>query len=659
MIQEHFDKEESRVKTILVVDDTELNIETLMELLEDKYDILASLSGADALELVQEEDIDLILLDIMMPDMDGYEVCQKLKENPKTKDIPVIFITAKTDDDSIQKAYDVGGTDYIAKPFRAREILSRISNHIKLSTQSKVLSKLVDSKAKLVDDLLDIGVSLTSEKSFGTLMEKIMLGAKQFTNADAGTLYLVSEDKKYLDFWVVHTDTLNIQMGGTGEKLTWPPLPLFDENGEQNKHMVAVMCALKQQLYNFEDVYTVDGFNFDGTKVFDSSTGYRTQSMLVVPIVDKSNKTIGVLQLINKKDPQNEIIPFDTKDEKIITTMGSLSAVSIHNHKLIKNLKDLLDKFITTIVDTLEEKSAYTEHHVIRVATITDLIAKAINEDQTTFKDTTFSQEELKELHMAAMLHDIGKIITPEHIVDKATRLQTIFDRINYINLKFDILKHNVKEKFLENKISEEEYENSINKIDDDKKFIQECNTIGFISDESLERIKQIGMQKIIIEDVEQNFFSEDELYNLSIRKGTLTDPERDIINNHVTVSYNMLKNLPFPDEFKNIPQIAGSHHKSVDGTNGYGAPELMGKPLNLKEKILAISDVFEALTSPERPYKKANTLQESFKIISFMVKDKHLDRDIVNFILNSKIYLEFANKYLNKEQIDEVTIEV
>ena len=658
MIDEHLEFEKEQ-KTILAVDDTELNIEILLELLEDKYDMLVSLDGPGALELAGEEDIDLILLDIMMPDMDGYEVCKKLKENNKTKDIPVVFITAKTDEDSIAQAYEVGGVDYITKPFRAREVLSRIDNHIKLSSQSKILNTLVDTKAKLVDDLLEIGTSLTSESNFDVLMEKIMLGAKKFTNADAGTLYLVSDNKQHLEFWVVHTDTLNIAMGGTGEKLTWPPLNIYDENGNPNKHMVAVTCALEKQLFNFEDVYDVEGFNFDGTKVFDSSTGYRTQSMLVVPMVDRSGKTIGVLQLINKKDYKGDTIPFTKQDEMIINSMGSLGAVSIHNHKLVKNLKELLETFIDTIVDTLEEKSAYTEHHVVRVATITDMIARAISEDNTIFKDITFTQEELKELHMAAMLHDIGKIITPEHVVDKATRLETIFDRINLIDTKFDVLRNTNYINYLENKISKEKYENILQQIDDDQKFIRECNTIGFISDEMLERIKAIGSQKIVLNGLEQNFFTENELYNLSIRKGTLTDEERNIINNHVTVSYNMLKNLPFPDEFKNIPQIAGSHHKSVDGNSGYGADELMGIPLSLKEKILAISDVFEALTSPERPYKKANTLNESFKIISYMVKDGHLDKEIIKFMLSSKLYLDFAKEYLNKEQIDNVEVNI
>ena len=658
MIDEHLAIQNEQ-KTVLIVDDTELNVDILVELLEDKYDILASLDGQGAIELAQEEDIDLILLDIMMPELDGYEVCKILKENPKTKDIPVVFITAKTDEDSIKQAYDVGGVDYITKPFRTQEVLARISTHLKLSTQSNILNKLVDSKAKLVDDLLAIGISLTSESDFGILMEKIMLGAKNFTNSDAGTLYLVSDDKKLLEFWIVQTDSLDIKMGGDGEKLTWPPLPLYDENNQPNEHLVAVTCALEKQLYNFEDVYDVEGFNFDGTKVFDETTNYRTQSMLVVPMVDRDNKTIGVLQLINKKNYLGETVPFTKQDEIIITSMGSLGAVSIHNHKLVKNLEELLESFIDTIVDTLEEKSAYTEHHVVRVATITDMLSKAISNDDTMFKDTTFDSDELKELHMSAMLHDIGKIITPEHVVDKATRLETIYDRINAINLKFNILIYLEYIQYLENKISQDEYEKRKQQIKEDQKFINECNTIGFLSDDMLQRIKDIGSTIINIDGEDQTLFSEDELYNLSIRKGTLTNEERDIINNHVTVSYNMLKNLPFPDEFKNIPQIAGSHHKFVDGQGGYGAKELMGIPLNLKEKILAIADVFEALTSPERPYKKANTLSESFKIMSFMVKDGHLDRDIVRFMIDKKLYLDFAKEYLNEEQIDDVKIEV
>ncbi len=658
----------NNLKTILIVDDTELNINTLMDLLDDKYDILAALDGESALEIVDDEDnIDLILLDIMMPGIDGFEVCRRLKSNPNTKDIPIIFITSKTDDDSIEKAYEVGGVDYISKPFRAKEILLRIDTQLKLKETSGSLTQDISKKTKLINELLSIGISLTSENNYEILLEKVMLGCKRFSNADAGTLYLISEDEKSIEFKIVHTDSLDIKMGGSGEKLRWPALDLYTPDNKPNDSMVSVKCALEEKLFNFRDVYNVKEFNFEGTKAFDSSTGYRTKSMLVVPMINRDKELIGVLQLLNKKDENNNIISFECSDEILISSMASLGAISIHNHQLVINLENLLESFIKTIADTMGEKSEYTEHHVLRVSTIVEMISNNINKDTDKFKNITFSKDELKELKMAALLHDIGKIITPEAVVDKATRLETIVDRINNISVRFDILRRDSYIEYIEKKhinlkdinLLTDKYNLALEKIDNDEEFLKRCNSAAFIPDNDIKRIHTIAKQRIIINSKEVNFLSQNEVENLSIQKGTLTEDERNIINNHVIVSYKMLRSLPFPKKYKNIPKIAGSHHKSVDGKSGYADKELMGIPLNFKEKILAIADVFEALTSPERPYKKPNTLNESFKIISYMVQDGHLDKEIIKFILDKRIYLEFANKYLNKQQIDEVTIKI
>lgn len=520
------------------------------------------------------------------------------------------------------------------------------------------MGKKIKALEHLNNELLSIGLSLTSEHNFGILMEKIMRSAKEFTNADAGTVYLMSADKKRLEFKVVHTDSLNIKMGGDGEPLHWPDLELYLDNGEPNNEMVAALCALETRLINFDDVYNAVGFNFEGTKAFDSSTGYRTKSMLVVPMTNIDDEVIGVLQLLNKKDKDKSIIPFTFHDQILISSMASLAAVAIRNNLLIQNLEDLLEAFISSIAEALEQKSIYTEHHIIRVSQIVKMIADSINEDETIYKKVSFSKEELKELEMAAMLHDIGKIITPEYVVDKATRLETIIDRIEMINNRFEILKRDRYIELLEKKIGKKEYEDSLKKIEDDKSFLNESNSKGILTLNEIERIKTIASQKISIDGIKSNFLTNDELYNLTIPKGTLTNEERDIINNHVAVSYQMLKHLPFPEKYKNIPKIAGSHHKSTDGQRGYAASELMGIPLEFEERILAISDVFEALTSPERPYKKPFTLNETFKIMFDMVKDGHLDKGIVNFIIDKDLHKKFAKEYLNESQIDEVNIE-
>lgn len=638
------------MKTILIIDDIQDNIDALTSLLKGKYQVVSTTNYLETLTLALKHDVDMILLDIIMPELDGYQVAKNLKDNPDTNPIPIIFITSLNDEASIEKGYDTGGVDFVFKPFRPKEILSKIYTHISIYEQTK-------SQANLIHELLSIGVSLTSENNFDILMEKIMLGAKRFSNADAGTIYMLSEDKKHLIFEVVHTDSLNIQMGGTGEKLKWPSLQLYIDE-KPNYSMVAAKCALDMELLNFADVYNEKEYNFEGTKVFDSSTGYRSTSMLVVPMIDRNGHLVGVLQLLNKIGKNGKIIQFNRDDEIIISSMASLGAVSIHNHKLIESFDALLHSFITIIADTLGEKSAYTEHHIARVAKITNTIIEAVNKDNTIFKDKNYTEDELDEINLAALLHDIGKIIQPEYVVDKATRLETIFDRIELIKTRFQILRQNKKINFLENNITKDQYDQEIAKINNDEEFITSCNSIPYINDEEIKRVEQIASQKVIIGNKEINFLSDNELFNLSIQKGTLTDEEREIINNHVIVSYHMLKNLPFPDKYKKIPKLAGSHHKSVDGKSGYAAPEIMGSPLEFEERVLAIADVFEALTSPERPYKKPYTINESLKIISNMVKDGHLDKDIVKFMVDNKLYLKCGDGFIPEDQIDEITVE-
>jgi len=336
----------SKQKSILIVDDTQTNVETLMSLLEEKYDILAALSGEDALEILEEESVDLILLDIMMPGIDGYETCTRVKSNPKTQDIPVIFITAMSDEDSLERAYDVGGIDYITKPFKVKEVLSRISTQLSLQEKKQILQDIVSSKTKLIEELLNLGIELTSQKDFDILLEKIVDGCQNFTMADAVTIYLLDEDEKSLDFAIAHTSTLGIKMGGKGERIEWPPLKLYDDRGNENRNNVAAVCALESKMFDFSDVYEADEFDFSGARKFDEMNGYRTKSMIVVPMLDSENNIIGVLQLINKLTDDGEIVAFDKNDELIANSISSLGAVSIHNHKRVKNLEELLEAFI-------------------------------------------------------------------------------------------------------------------------------------------------------------------------------------------------------------------------------------------------------------------------------------------------------------------------
>lgn len=526
---------------------------------------------------------------------------------------------------------------------------------------------------KTINQLIDIGHALTNEKNFDTLMEKILMGAKELSNADGGTLYLLSEDENSLKFTVVQTDSLDIKMGGTKGKITWPNVQLFKSDGTKNYEQVAALSALTGQLINIEDVYYAKDFNFEGTKSFDLGTGYRTKSMLVIPMTNHENKVIGVLQLLNKIDENDEIVPFSKEDEKLILSMSSQAAVSISNTKLIKELEKLLLDFIKTIADAINEKSKYTGGHINRVAEISVEIAKKINEDTTgIFKNKTFTDEELRQLDIAAWMHDIGKITTPEYVVDKATKLETIFDRIHQVATKFELAKRDREIQYLKDIAKDDgsnkqaitdNYEADIQKLNDDFEFIKVTNKGGeFMEDEKIDRLKEIAKTPLIIEGKETYLLNENELYNLSIKKGTLTDGERAVINYHVNMSYSMLNKLTFTKNLERVPVIAASHHKTIrtdkNGKHGgYGHEDIMELPMTLEDRILAVADVFEAVTASDRPYKDPNSLNQSLKILSYMAKDDHLDYAIVKFFIDNKIYEQYAKDNLLVSQLDEVTV--
>ncbi len=510
-----------------------------------------------------------------------------------------------------------------------------------------------------IEELYDIGYALSAEKNFNALIEKILTGAKKISGADAGTIYLLNKETQSLEFTIVQTDSLRFKIGGTkDEQVQWPSLPLYYDDGTPNDINVSVVSALEDRLINIEDVYKAKEFKFDGARAFDTATGYRTQSMLLVPMKNHENDVIGVLQLINKTSPDDDIIKFTQDDEKLILSMASQAAVIITNRILIQDMEKLLNAFIKSIATAIGEKSKYTVGHINRVAEISLLIANAVNDDKDgIYKDKNYTEDELKEIDIAAWMHDIGKITTPEYVVDKARKLETIHDRIESVKYKFELLKTQLELDYLKNRITKDDFESKIKELDKDFAFIEKTNVGSeFLVDEAVERIHQIALNKVYIDGHEQNLLSENEVENLCIRKGTLTDDERFVINNHALMSIKMLDSLPFPKKLKRVPEIAGGHHeKIVGGGYPYG---LKGDEISFEARILAIADIFEALTAHDRPYKQANSLNQSMRILKFMVDDGTLDGDIVKFFVDKKLHLQYAEDNLSPDQMDEVTIE-
>lgn len=522
-------------------------------------------------------------------------------------------------------------------------------------------------QADHIQNLNKIGAALSAENNLDKLLEMILTEAKNFTNADGGTLYLMTDDEKYLKFNVVETESLGIKMGGTMGEITWPPLSLHKEDGSENREMVAALCALDGELVNIEDVYEAEGFNFEGTKKFDEGTGFRSKSMLVIPMKNYENEVIGVCQLLNRQDPTTgEVVAFSKDDEVSTMSLASQAAVAITNAKLIHDLRNLLESFIRSIATAIDAKSPYTGGHVRKVAEITMIIVNAINEDKSgVFKDVTYDYDQLNELRIAALMHDVGKITTPEYVVDKSTKLETIYDRIGVVQTRFEVLKRDLKIEYMEKiyKLHEkkdkakvealkEEYKTKAAELEEDLKFLETANIGGeFMADEKIERVKKIAERTWVENGEAKPLLTENEVENITIRKGTLTEAERLKINDHARMSLEMLNKLPFPKKLRRVPEIAGGHHEKL---NGKGYPQgLTADELSLEARVLALADIFEALTASDRPYKDAKKLSEVVKIIGFMVKDYELDEDLVNFFYDRKLHLKYAEQELKPEQID------
>ncbi len=580
------------------------------------------------------------------------------------------------------------------------------------------------SEMSSANRLIEIGIALSAEKDTTVLMEKILFEAMDISKADGGTLYLRDED--FLKFEIVRTNSLEIAQGGTtGSEVTLPPMALLNDEGKPNTHNIVTFAANMGQTVNIPDVYLSDDFDFNGTKKFDEAfgfKGFRSTSFLTVPMKNNADEVIGVLQLLNRTDPESqEVGPFDGDIQPIIEALASQAAVALDNATLLKEMTDLQQAFIQLLANALDAKSPYTGGHCQRVPELSQMLTEAANAEKSgVFKDFNLSEEDRYELYVASWMHDCGKVVTPEYVVDKATKLETITDRIHEVRARFEVIKRDAEIRCLKEIIAggdapslEAKLAEELAQIDSDYYFIAETNVGGeFLDDEAKERVRSISDQKVVrtldnrvgisIEerkrfertpatilpceepllddrddhlipyevlpfsadpenpygfkvDVPEYKFNKGEVYNLSISRGTLTNEERFIINDHIVQTAVMLENLPLPKSLKRVPEIACGHHEKIDGT-GYPR-RLTGDQMSIQPRVMAIADVFEALTAADRPYKDRKTLSQSLRIMSFMAKDNHMDKDLYHLFLDSGVYKDYADKFLLEDQIDEIDI--
>lgn len=513
-----------------------------------------------------------------------------------------------------------------------------------------------------INILVRVARNLGAAQSSDQLLQTIVEDAMSVTNADGGTLYLVKDDA--LHFEIIRNNSLGIRFGGTER-----PIPdhfrSFPLKGGKDKH-VCVHVIQTGVTANIKDAYDSTAFDFQGTRAMDKSTGYRSKSFLAVGLFDHNNEPVGVLQLLNATNPKTNIVQeFTEEQETLIEALAGMAAISINNTALREGVENLLEAFIQLIAEAIDQKSPYTGGHCRRVPRLVMDLARSVHEtNEGVFADFEMKEEDFYELHVASWLHDIGKICIPEFVVDKATKLETIYDRIHEVRFRFELKIRELeveKWKSIANgadaEQAEKDYQSQAQKLRDDFVFITRCNIGGeFMSDAWIDRLEDIAKIQVNVQGKDENILTDDLLYNLSIRRGTLTEEERTTIQRHIDITIDMLEKLPFPKHLHKVPEYAGGHHETMVGT---GYPKGLTKSeMSVPARMMAIADIFEALTASDRPYKKAKSLSLAMNILGDFKKRNHIDPDLFDIFVKSKTYQAYAEEFLSPELIDEVDTE-
>lgn len=518
--------------------------------------------------------------------------------------------------------------------------------------------------------LVDISIRLSSEKDASKLLNEIFQVLMSVANADAGSIYSITKNQQ-LKFETVVNKSLDLHLkGDENSPISFPNIDLYID-GKENKTAIVAHAVNSGEYINIPDAYAVLPFDMSAARNMDSRTGYRTKSMLTIPLKDHVDDIIGVIQLINTKDEQGNIIPFSDELVTLTRSFASLGAISLTNSTLIKGMEELFTTFAETIAMAIDEKSPHTGGHCKRVPALTLMLADAIHANtKGPLASFSMSESDRHELNIAGWLHDCGKIATPDHIMEKSTKLETIFDRIEYIDAKFEIVKRDLDLGYQQQIITalkenkpikvtqlERQLDRELKQLSLDRALIRKVNIGGeFLDENELKAIQRIAKKYYLkVNGKRMQLLNDDELENLSIRRGTLSEHERDIMKRHMDVTANILNTLPFPKHLSNVTEYALGHHEKLDGT---GYPRgLTKEQMSVPARLMAIADIFEALSAVDRPYKKAKPVSECLHIIGQMVESNHIDADIFAIFIESEVYKQYILEFATHEQLDEVDL--
>lgn len=518
--------------------------------------------------------------------------------------------------------------------------------------------------------LIDISIRLSTEKNASNLLNEILQVLMSVANADAGSIYSITKNQQ-LKFETVVNHSLDLHLrDDESSPINFPNIELFI-NGKENKTAIVAHAANSGEYINIPDVYAALPFDMSAARNMDARTGYRTKSMLTIPLKDHVNDIIGVIQLINAKDKHGNIIAFSDELVTITRSFASLGAISLTNSSLIKGMEELFTTFAETIAMAIDEKSPHTGGHCKRVPALTLMLADAIHaNNKGPLASFSMSAADRHELNIAGWLHDCGKIATPDHIMEKSTKLETIFDRIDYIDAKFEVIERDLNISFQQKMIAALKQNKSIEvqqlqrlldkelkQLSLDRALVRKINIGGeFLDDNDFNAIQRIAKKySLEINGKSMPLLNDDEVENLSIQRGTLSEHERDVMKRHMDITANILNTLPFPKHLSNVTEYALGHHEKLDGT---GYPRgLTKEQMSVPARLMAIADIFEALTAVDRPYKKAKPVSECLQIIGQMVERNHIDADIFAIFIESEVYKQYILEFANHEQLDEVDL--
>jgi len=511
-------------------------------------------------------------------------------------------------------------------------------------------------KEQINRELLGIAIALSAERDNEKLLNLILEKCREITHSDAGSLYLLERDAEGTE------QTLLFKIAQNDSN----PTDFTEFRMPLNTASIAGYVAVTGKVLSIPDAYTISaGSGVVFNKSYDEATGYRTKSMLTLPMMNHKGKVIGVIQLLNKKKKygtkladreitEREVIPYDRENEEIILALSSLAAVSLENNLLYNEIETLFEGFVQASVKAIESRDPTTSGHSNRVALYTVGLAQAVNRRNSgKYKDVFLTEENIKEIRYASLLHDFGKVGVREHVLVKAKKLYP--DQVETIKARFAYIQKCIEAEYLARRLTVLEregaaaYAQSLPELEaqekEDEKRIREyldtildTNESKFLDEEPAKILVEIaGRTYTDINGHTHPYLSDYEFDLLSIQRGSLNRKERQEIESHVIHSYEFLKNIPWTSTMKDIPEISRSHHEVLTG-NGY--PDgLDDQAIPFASKMMMIADLFDALTASDRPYKKALTKEEALDILRKEAEEGKVDRELVSIFIEDRVF--------------------